>query len=113
MFLKTDRDRQRLTETDLSKRRWLFAVRWSFAVVAILTGFALFAVSAVCTPFAVHTLAVGSLPLAVCLLEFAVCHLSAVCLSSVACYRHSAVCRLSLPVVGFCRFADFTLFCRF
>ena len=39
MFLKTDRDRQRLTETDLSKRRWPFAVRWSFAVVA---GFAVF-----------------------------------------------------------------------
>ena len=39
IFLKTDRDRQRLTETDLSKRRWPFAVRWSFAVVA---GFAVF-----------------------------------------------------------------------
>ena len=105
MFLKTDRDRQRLTETDLSKRRWLFAVRRSLPLSP-------FSPVLRCLPFlrcarrspftaCRWQFAVSSLPFGVCRLP------SAVCLSSVACYRHSAVCRLPLPVVGFlpiCRF---------
>ena len=54
MFLKTDRDRQRLTETDLSKRRWPFAVRWSFAVVVGFAVFSLFSFAVRHSPFPVR-----------------------------------------------------------
>ena len=85
MFMKTDRDRQRQTETDLSKRRWPFAVRRSFAVVAGSRPFC-----CVCRFYGVH--AVRLSPFGARRLQFAVCSAVAVC--SVQC----AVCSVQCAV---------------
>ena len=106
MFLKTDRDRQRLTETDLSKRRWLFAVRRSLPLSP-------FSPVLRCLPFlrcarrspftaCRWQFAVSSLP-------FGVCRLPSVCRLSVVCRLLSPFCRLPLAFAS-CWFLPI---CRF
>ena len=107
MFMKTDRDRQRLTETDLSKRRWPFAVRWSFAVVAGSRRFC--CVRRFCgvhavrlSPFAARRLqcAAYSVQCAVCGVQCAVCGVQcAVCgVRCAVCGVQCAVCSVRCTV---------------